>query len=750
MSQKTIQITGPFITNYSYARVNRGLALALSAFQQEYDVKVFREKEKIDKWPTESDFKIFPAVKPLWLEEKQHVQAAIINDFPKEGIVPFQIKDIDADIKIMYIAWEETIYPAIWVDEINQNAHAVMAASHFVKDILTRNGIKIPIAVIPNAIDDRQRLSPTGDYPLKNSKAFKFFHLSTAKKRKGVDVLIKAYAKAFTKDDNVALVIKSSPGPDNQVQQLIQEFCSQPDSPVIEHISDATLSDQDIVNLMHSCNAAVYPSRAEGFGLPIAEAMFHGLPVIATGYSAQMDFFNDKNGFVLDYTLEKAVESDLGLAGSYWAEPSDQHLQQLLKELYEGYDLNKKIYKNPKILEKIMHAKLDTQQLTWEYSASKTIDFVRKVEGLEKLKQKKCAHITPLNSKDGIAVYVQNVFFNIQNSFEDYVFISNSDIADRALDDAPNVQRLWEMGGTDMSKVVEYIKNNTIEIVHIQYHSGSYFSVEVLDSLLQNLIDLNCEIYVTLHAARGKNFDIIAESKNLTQVNKVIILNSEDAQYAKETLANIEEMRLPNLTYPFRRKESLIESLGFSENTPIIITHGLFNSNKNILSVIQSIEILKREYPHIKLLCANAVTSNNSVAFAEYEKCKEYVHSHQLENNVLFFTDFLHQDVIEVLMQVGDVNVLAYTEVGESASDAVRKCLASKHPTVVTDIKMMSEFTNEVYKIKSAEPQLIANAIKALLTDNILYSQTVNAMEEYLEKNTILNAQLRHLGMYSK
>src|SRR5690606_17463692 len=149
-----------------------------------------------------------------------------------------------------------------------------------------------------------------------------------------------------------------------------------------------------------------------------------------------------ENGWLLDYTLEKAIESDLGLAGSYWAEPNEQHLISLMKQLYNSYDYAEHKYTDTAVITKSEKAYVDAQQLTWEYSAQKTVEFVKQVEALNALKDHKVAHITPINSKDGIAVYVQNVFAGIEKSFKEYVYISNSDIADRALEDKENVIRL--------------------------------------------------------------------------------------------------------------------------------------------------------------------------------------------------------------------------------------------------------------------------------------------------------------------
>ena len=76
--------------------------------------------------------------------------------------------------------------------------------------------------------------------------------------------------------------------------------------------------------------------RSEGFGLGLAEAMLLGKPVIATGYSGNLDFMNRENSLLVDFEMVEIKEDrPIYTRGNFWAEPSIRHAAALMRDVYE-------------------------------------------------------------------------------------------------------------------------------------------------------------------------------------------------------------------------------------------------------------------------------------------------------------------------------------------------------------------------------------------------------------------------------
>jgi glycosyltransferase involved in cell wall biosynthesis len=103
---------------------------------------------------------------------------------------------------------------------------------------------------------------------------------------------------------------------------------------------------EDLPRLYKSCDCYVHPCRAEGFGLPVAEALACEKPVITTGFGATSDFITEESGYLIDSTIEYMKEKNVSgyetVDRPFWAVPDMKHLQFLMRYVYEHNDEAKK------------------------------------------------------------------------------------------------------------------------------------------------------------------------------------------------------------------------------------------------------------------------------------------------------------------------------------------------------------------------------------------------------------------------
>jgi len=165
---------------------------------------------------------------------------------------------------------------------------------------------------------------------------FVYDFLSTAERKNPVG-LVEAYTQAFGPDDGASLVLKSINGEQRvaELERVKHAASGRPD--VIVH--DEYLSPEHHRALLDHCDAYVSLHRSEGFGMDMAKAMGLGKPVIATGYSGNLEFMDDDTAYLVEYDLVPVGPGcEPYPAGSRWAQPRLAHAAELMRRVVERRD----------------------------------------------------------------------------------------------------------------------------------------------------------------------------------------------------------------------------------------------------------------------------------------------------------------------------------------------------------------------------------------------------------------------------
>lgn len=737
-----IQIVGPSFTNYSLARVNRGLASALAKTQSEYEIKVISRHPYAERDPDERDLKAYPELTKLFAQEIDPEGIVIYNNFPKDPAGLHGLADIPAALKLVYLAWETSAFPQHWVEEFNREADGVIAAANFVREVFHNSGIQIPLLVAWNAIDEEiiHGQPKAANIDLPNNK-FKFLHVSSGFPRKGTDVLLKAYSEEFTAADNVTLLLKSLPSAINKIPGQVAELQQNPNLASIQLINQE-LSDHELLWLTQQSDCCVYPTRAEGFGLPIAEAMLWGKPVIATGYGAHLDFFDEQSGYVLDYSYQPATGSHLVDLGAYWAEPSVEHLRKLLRQAYEEHN-------TPKQQEMIKQAKLHAEQLTWAKTAAKFIDYIKQLQNISSLHHINKVVIGERNNQSGVAEHANNLHTRIDRSFASTTYLANADVPDLANADANNIIRNWNSGEIEFTQVKAYLEEHKPEIVHIEYHANKTKPQDLIE-LAKSIHQSDSKLYITLHSSSDGPADIRPYVSDLNKVATKIIVHSqiELKKLQEAGFNNLYHMHMGN-NLPIHVNTAKLKSIfGLSNAYPIMATHGILHDRKGVDKLIIAANKLRQQSPELHLLLINAVNTNNISSQGSYEKYTQLIDELDMANHITWVTDFLTESEVLTILSAADINILAYEDIGEGASGAIQKLIAANKPILLTAANLFNEFKLMSMVVNNNDPTLLADGIRKLLNDEAEQTRQKQLRQQYLDKNNWYSKSIELLQLY--
>lgn len=237
------------------------------------------------------------------------------------------------EYRIGYTMLEVDGVPEDWVLQSNA-LDEIWVPSTFNRETFLNSGLEVPIRVMPLGVNP--------DYfnpevrAFRPSQRYTFLSVFEWGERKAPEVLLRAYHRAFSRRDDVLLLLKivnTDPGVD--VHQQIATMGLPEDGPPVAILYNQELPTHQMGSLYRSADCFVLTTRGEGWGLPILEAMACGLPVIATDWSAHTDFVTEDVAYPLRVARLVPAESKCPYYETFrWADPDEDHLVHLMRYVY--------------------------------------------------------------------------------------------------------------------------------------------------------------------------------------------------------------------------------------------------------------------------------------------------------------------------------------------------------------------------------------------------------------------------------
>lgn len=252
--------------------------------------------------------------------------------------------------KIAYNVWESTLLPEDYFNKLKEYDE-VWVPSKWQKECMIKQGMDESfVKVVPEGVDSKTFYpDPKATHELTSDGRFKFLLVGRWDYRKSTKEIIETFLKTFESDEPVDLIINV----DNPWGKEMDGCATTEERLKLHGIDDPRIkiihfpSREDYINLLKSSDAFVSCARAEGWNLPLIEAMACGTPSIYSNCSGQLEFAANK-GVPVRIEKEKSAKENSyarfsvsDVPGNYY-EPDFNHLSEKMRFVYEFHNEVKK------------------------------------------------------------------------------------------------------------------------------------------------------------------------------------------------------------------------------------------------------------------------------------------------------------------------------------------------------------------------------------------------------------------------
>jgi glycosyltransferase involved in cell wall biosynthesis len=235
---------------------------------------------------------------------------------------------------IAYCVWETTDLPEAFKRSI-AHVQEIWTCSDYCLRAFGRYHPRV--AYVPHVIEREVTCSPADVDHVKQAIAYETGkrHFVTIARgwggRKNVNALVRAFARLpELRDARIVLKVEGHNQPrtfeDERVRWVAQDW-----------------TDAQIDALYQLADVYVSPHYGEGWGLTMSDAMLFGKPVVATGYSGNLEFMHDQNSWLLACEEREIRDEDryaLYQPPMRWAYPDEGDLVEKLRWLYHAFETN--------------------------------------------------------------------------------------------------------------------------------------------------------------------------------------------------------------------------------------------------------------------------------------------------------------------------------------------------------------------------------------------------------------------------
>lgn len=364
--KKKIFFKGPVLTRSGYGEQSRFALRALASRQDIFDIYIQPLQWGQTSWTNDM------TEERKWIDQTiektiAYTQAGGTFDVSFQVTIPNEWQQI-APINIGYTAGIETSKVAHqWIQHGNIMQGIVVVSNHAkntyehteyqAQDPNTGQQFMLKLDTpIVTVNYPAKKFDELPDIDLNLDTDFNFLTVAQWGPRKNLPNTVKWFLEEF-KDEEVGLIVKTNVAKNchmdremvlNNLRALANQVA--PDRKCKLHLLHGDLTDEEMhsVYTHEKVSALVALPHGEGFGLPLFEAAYSGLPVISTGWSGQLDFLVDETGknrfynvsFDLGPVQQEVVWDGVLIKDSMWSFAREESAKKNMRQCYEDITNN--------------------------------------------------------------------------------------------------------------------------------------------------------------------------------------------------------------------------------------------------------------------------------------------------------------------------------------------------------------------------------------------------------------------------
>ena len=366
MRKKTVLLRGPVLTRSGYGEQARFALRSLRSREDLFDIYIHPLQWGQTGWLSET------TEERKWIDQKiektiSYIQNGGTFDISVQVTIPNEWEKM-ATTNIGYTAGIETTKVAPgWIQKANEMDKVILVSNHsknifentmydgYIENVdpQTQQTVRTPTQ-LKTTVEMHAVNYPVKTYknlePLEMDLATQFNFACVAQfgPRKNLVNTIRWFIEEFHDDADVGLVVKTNVAKnclvdreacEGRLRGIISEF---PDKKCRVYLMHGDMTDKEMHALYvnEKITAALSLTHGEGFGLPLFEAAYTGVPVVATAWSGQLDFLCDEEGkenfyavsFDLNPVGEESVWDGVIMKDSRWAFARPQSAKAKMRE----------------------------------------------------------------------------------------------------------------------------------------------------------------------------------------------------------------------------------------------------------------------------------------------------------------------------------------------------------------------------------------------------------------------------------